>query len=154
MTLLRTTVPQAPNGTVGSLVLESVVTAAESIITYRRRSRLHWHLETVLELLMLDEDNPRSIAFQLTQLMADLAVIPRVSARLRPDQRLGLETSTKLKPGDPAQLVNAYGGANQLELDAFLTLVEAMLRGAAQAVERDHFLLRLPQQRLAGGLFG
>ena len=150
--LLRSTIPTAPSGVTGSLVLESVVTAAESIITYRRRSRLDWHLETVLELLILDEDNPRSVAFQLAHLTADLDAIPRASARLRTDQRLVLEASTAVRTCDPADLVTPQGNARPRELEAFLDQLDARLRDAAAAVERDHFLLRLPQQRIAGGL--
>ncbi len=49
-------------------LLESVLTAAESIITYRRRYRSRAQLETVLELLLLDAGNPRSLAYQLERL--------------------------------------------------------------------------------------
>lgn len=149
--LLRTTIGAAPSGVTGSLVLESVVTAAESIITYRRRSRLDWHLETVLELLILDADNPRSVAFQLAHLTADLDAIPRAGARLRADQRLVLEASTAVRTLDPADLVTPQGNARPGEFDAYLGGLDTLLRDAAAAVERDHFLLRLPQQRLAGG---
>ncbi|MDQ8045725.1 MAG: circularly permuted type 2 ATP-grasp protein [Patulibacter sp.] len=149
--LLRGTIPSAPAGLTGSLVLESVVTAAESIVTYRRRSRLHWHLETVLELLLLDEDNPRSVAFQLKQLALDLGAVPNPgSTRLRSDQKRVLEATTALRTCDPSELVGPYGGAKVAELDAFLAGVEHQLREASEAVERDHFLLRLPQQRITG----
>ncbi|MBJ7472172.1 MAG: circularly permuted type 2 ATP-grasp protein, partial [Solirubrobacteraceae bacterium] len=150
--LLHTTVPTSPSGVTGSLVLESVVTAAESIITYRRRSRLDWHLETVLELLILDEDNPRSVAFQLAHLTADLDAIPRTGSRLRTDQRLVLEAQTAVRTCNPADLVTPQGNARPRELEAFLSGLEKQLRDAAAAVERDHFLLRLPQQRIAGGI--
>ncbi|MDO9356000.1 MAG: circularly permuted type 2 ATP-grasp protein [Solirubrobacteraceae bacterium] len=154
LALLRSTVPASPSGVTGSLVLESVVTAAESIITYRRRSRLHWHLETVLQLLVLDEDNPRSVASQLAALTADLEAIPRVGTRLRTDQRLVLEATTTLRTCDPAGLVNAYGGAHPVALTNFLATIEGQLRDAAAAVERDQFLLRLPQQRLTDSWLG
>lgn len=150
--LLRTTVPTSPSGVTGSLVLESVVTSAESIITYRRRSRLDWHLETVLELLILDEDNPRSVAFQLAHLTADLDAVPRSGPRLRTDQRLVLEALTAVRTCNPADLVTPQGNPRPRELEAFLAGLEKQLRDAAAAVERDHFLLRLPQQRIAGGI--
>ncbi len=150
--LLSATVPSSPSGVTGSLVLESVVTAAESIITYRRRSRLDWHLETVLELLILDEDNPRSVAFQLAHLAADLDAVPRSGTRLRADQRLVLEAQTAVRTCNPSDLVTPQGNARPQELDAFLDGLDRQLRSAAAAVERDHFLLRLPQQRIAGGV--
>lgn len=149
--LLRATVAAATPGVTGSLVLDSVVTAAESIITLRRRSRLDLDLETVIELLVLDADNPRSVAFQLAQLTTDLDAIPRSGPRLRTDQRLVLEASTALRTCDPADLVTPQGNARIAPLDAFLGQLEDHLRDAAAAVERDHFLARLPQQRIAGG---
>jgi len=152
--LLRATIPHAPSGAAGSLVLESVVTAAESIVTYRRRSRLHWHLETIFELLMLDDDNPRSVAFQLRRLTDDLDAIPRSGPRLRRAQQLVLEATPVLRTCDPRDMVNAYGGPVPDVLDGFLAAIETQLRDAAAAVEKDHFLLRLPQRHLAGGAFG
>ena len=57
-------------------MVESVLTSAESIITYRRRYRDKAQVGTVLDLLVLDEDNPRSLAFQLVRLGEDLQKIP------------------------------------------------------------------------------
>ena len=60
--------PSSATPPTDSLLLESVLTAAESIITYRRRYRSQAQLETVLDLLLLDADNPRSLAYQLDRL--------------------------------------------------------------------------------------
>ncbi len=64
------TPPSPPSATppADSLLLESVLTAAESIITYRRRYRSQAQIETVLDLVLLDAANPRSLAFQLDRL--------------------------------------------------------------------------------------
>ncbi len=57
-----------------ALVLESVLITAESVITYRRRQRTG--LAAVLELLITDPDNPRSIAYQADRLRQDVAHVP------------------------------------------------------------------------------
>ena len=57
-----------------ALVLESVLIAAESLITYRRRPRTG--LDAVLELLITDPDNPRSIGYQADRLRQDVAHVP------------------------------------------------------------------------------
>ncbi|PWD50877.1 hypothetical protein C8046_09655 [Serinibacter arcticus] len=59
-----------------SLVLESVLVAHESVITYRRRYQSQPSIDTVLDLLLLDVHNPRSLRFQLTKLAASLAQVP------------------------------------------------------------------------------
>lgn len=56
------------------LVLESVLITAESVITYRRRQRTG--LDAVLELLITDLDNPRSITYQADRLRQDIAHVP------------------------------------------------------------------------------
>jgi uncharacterized circularly permuted ATP-grasp superfamily protein/uncharacterized alpha-E superfamily protein len=56
------------------LVLESVLITAESVVTYRRRHRTG--LDAVLELLITDPDNPRSIGYQADRLRQDVAHVP------------------------------------------------------------------------------
>src|SRR5439155_1168894 len=74
--LLRSTVTVEHDPATESLLLESVLTTAESIITYRRRYRSHAHLATMLDLLLLDPDNPRSLAHQLDLLLEDVRALP------------------------------------------------------------------------------
>lgn len=63
-----------PAGPADPLVQESVLIIAESVITHRRRQRDG--VDAVLELLVTDRSNPRSIAFQLARLREDLAGVP------------------------------------------------------------------------------
>lgn len=56
------------------LVQESVLIIAESLITHRRRRRES--VDALLELLVTDRANPRSVAFQLARLREDLAAVP------------------------------------------------------------------------------
>src|SRR4029079_2804524 len=76
--LLRATVTVERSTATDSLLLESVLMAAESIITCRRRYRSHAQLETLLDLLVMDADNPRSLAYQLEHLADDVRLMPRV----------------------------------------------------------------------------
>ena len=75
-------------------VLNAVLTAAESAVTHRRRYRGYVRPAGVLELLLMDPDNPRSVAFSLAEARVHLAGLPgldrvvaaRAAAR-RPDRR-------------------------------------------------------------------
>ncbi|MGW6128653.1 circularly permuted type 2 ATP-grasp protein [Cellulomonas sp. NPDC055163] len=61
---------------VDSLVLESLLIQHESVITYRRRNQAGATVATVLDLLLLDRTNPRSLGYQLDRLREDLAGVP------------------------------------------------------------------------------
>jgi uncharacterized circularly permuted ATP-grasp superfamily protein/uncharacterized alpha-E superfamily protein len=151
LALLRATVTNARGTATDSLLLESVLTAAESIITYRRRYRSRGQLETLLDMLLLDEGNPRSLAFALARLTENLDALPaRGDRRLREEQRLLLETQTALRVANTEALAAQEDDGHRSDLDAFLADLHAKLRDTADAVDRAHFLRLLPQRSLAG----
>jgi uncharacterized circularly permuted ATP-grasp superfamily protein/uncharacterized alpha-E superfamily protein len=151
LALLRATVSDARGTATDSLVLESVLTVAESIMTYRRRYRSHAQLETVLDLLLLDEGNPRSLIFGLDRLTDDLDALPAAAdGRLREEQRLLLEASTSLRLADTALLAAHHGSGHRPALDAFLGQLRDTLVEAADAVDRTHFVHLLPRWSLVG----
>ena len=152
VSLLRATLTQARGTATDSLVLESTLTAAESIITYRRRYRSHAQLETVLDLLLLDPSNPRSLVFQLDHLIDDLAAIPSgPPLRLREEQKLVLDAATAVRVADTVALAAVEEDGRRAALDRFLAGVETALLSAAEATDRTHFV-HLPQQWSLDGL--
>jgi uncharacterized alpha-E superfamily protein len=58
-------------------LLEPVLEIYDSLLTYRRRYFSGVQLGSILELLLLDEGNPRSFAFQLKALTDHAAHLPR-----------------------------------------------------------------------------
>ena len=58
--------------TASRMVLEAVLTAAESIVTFRRHYRGRAGVDALLELLVIDPFNPRSVAYQLQRIRTDL----------------------------------------------------------------------------------
>jgi len=86
-------------------LLETLLTACESLVAYRRRYRSDLAVDAVWDLLVDDDANPRSLAFQFDRIRQDLAALPphdaadrhhdvldRAAARLidRPDLDIGL----------------------------------------------------------------
>ena len=116
--------------------------AAESIITYRRRYRSQAQLETLLDLLLIDPDNPRSLALQLDQLAVDVRLLPRLDngLRLSEPERLVLEASTALRLADTALLARSREDGTRPELDGVLSLVLELLYRTADVIDRDHFV--------------
>ena len=82
--LLRVTLTRARPVEVERLVFDAVLTASESILTFRRRYRGRTGVEAVVELLVTDGYNPRSVAYQLRRMLHDLRAIPNTSPTARP----------------------------------------------------------------------
>ncbi len=151
LSLLRASVSEARGTATDSLMLESVLSAAESIITYRFRYRSHAQLETVLDLLLLDSGNPRSLAYQFERLTQDLDALPVAPGpRLRPEQRLVLEASTMLRLADVGALVAAQVDGRRPALQALLGNLLALLTRVGDAVDAQHFVHLTPTVALLG----
>lgn len=148
--LLRSTVTVAHDTAADSLLLESVLTAAESIITYRRRYRSHAQLSTLLDLLLLDPDNPRSVGYQIDRLAENVAAVARrdVSGRLTEPERLVLETSTALRLTDLTPLADVDPDGRRAGLEAFLGRLVGLLERSGDALDAAHFTHLLPQHPL------
>jgi uncharacterized alpha-E superfamily protein len=65
------------------LVLEALLEAADSAITYRRRYLSSLHTAPVLDLLLTDPTNPRSVVFQLGALLEHVVKLPHLPGRAR-----------------------------------------------------------------------
>lgn len=92
----------------GSGNLDWLLELSDSIITYRARYRAQPEWLPVLDLLLLDETNPRSIVFQLNGILGTLAKIEQTQGpcgthMLAPLKKelLALDPDTDLKHGNP-----------------------------------------------------
>jgi uncharacterized circularly permuted ATP-grasp superfamily protein/uncharacterized alpha-E superfamily protein len=138
--LLRATVTVDRNEAADSLLMESVLSVAESIITYRRRYHSHAQLETFLDLMLLDPDNPRSLAYQLERLTEDLAALPKEPGRRMSDaEKPVLEASTALQLADTAQLASTWRNGERFELAIFLQTMIQRLQQSADGLEALYF---------------
>ena len=103
-TLIAFAGPEAPEGGF-DLALE----LADSVLVHRRRHGAALRRETVVDLLALDPDNPRALAFQIEVLRAELARLPgAVRARRLPETgRDALRLHTALVTATPETLDSA-----------------------------------------------
>ncbi len=126
---------------VEDLLLESVLLASESAITYRRRHQSSPTVAHVLDLLVHDRTNPRSLAFQLDRLLADLEAVPAPwrSAGQRDHLLHGVAELV-------AELDTVAVGAVVADDGRRVRLAEALdsmlwrLRAASDEIERVHFV--------------
>ncbi len=61
-------------------LLEALLEIADSSMTYRRRYMSRLQTAPVLDLLLADEDNPRSLAYQLAALPTSIDACPERAA--------------------------------------------------------------------------
>lgn len=154
LALLRAITAVVRDTAADSLVLESVLRVAESIITYRRRYRSRAQIGTLLDLLLLDPDNPRSLTYQLDLLAEDLRLLPGHPGpgRVTASERAVLEASTALRVAD-TQALSATVGSRRPDLDDFLGHLHALLVRAGQDIDAAHFT-HLKRQRAMGSAGG
>jgi uncharacterized circularly permuted ATP-grasp superfamily protein/uncharacterized alpha-E superfamily protein len=119
--LLRGTVVVPTTGTGERIILETLLLATDSSMTFRRRYRTHLSLQPLLDLIGLDPGNPRSIAFQLEGLERHVAQLPRrsgVPAYRTAGGRIILDALNTVRLADTGQLVqvdSATGRRSALE---------------------------------------
>lgn len=132
------------------LLLESILAAAESLITYRSRYRSALHLPTALEMLLLDTNNPRSLVYQLSRLQDQIRDLPRESTgyQLSEEEQLILEALTQLQLSNTSQLAQRSEQTIQREgLEKLLVRLAQILIEISDVLTQTYFShVQGPQQ--------
>ncbi|SEM58402.1 Uncharacterized conserved protein, circularly permuted ATPgrasp superfamily [Gemmobacter aquatilis] len=86
--------------------LEIAIEVGDSVMTHQRRYRFGPSRETVLDLLVLDESNPRAVLYQISEMRRHLRRLPQASTggRLTPLERALLTLDTDLRVAGPSDL--------------------------------------------------
>jgi uncharacterized circularly permuted ATP-grasp superfamily protein/uncharacterized alpha-E superfamily protein len=141
-----------PALTVGSgAALEALLTIAHSLRTFRRRYRSRVHPVAVLDLLLLDENNPRSVAHQLVQLDALVGALPsEVAPRRGTAQRLSLEALAQVRLFDLSTIrlaADQPDASDDEALDDLLEHVTLLLTTLSDELTQRYFSqAEAPQQ--------
>jgi uncharacterized circularly permuted ATP-grasp superfamily protein/uncharacterized alpha-E superfamily protein len=136
LALLRVTICRERSTETDQQVTEAVLSAAESIVTFRRRYRTRVDTEAVIELLVLDVFNPRSVAYQLTRIRHDLLAIPGTSPTAR-QMRLVDSIYGRLRNADLSELCVGVDGRRP-RLTEFIAALQDRFRELALAI-RDQY---------------
>ncbi|MVU79595.1 hypothetical protein GPX89_20395 [Nocardia sp. ET3-3] len=119
---------------VGRVVTDAVLQATVSAVSYRRRHRDSVRIAAVAGLLLFDEHNPRSLAYQLERLDDDFLALPAASGSSRP-QRLLSDAQRMLRRLDPADLEATDAEGRRTELAELLDGVHLRLRKLSESFE-------------------
>jgi len=139
--------------TVVNTMLEAVLASNESLMTYRRRYRSYLQLSTVLELLLFDATNPRSLIYQLNRIQEHVENLPRqdTTKHLTDLERLVLEASTQLRLNDVAVLAQADPKENTHQaLDQLLSRLTHLICQVSDVITSTYFTAPLAPHQLGG----
>jgi uncharacterized circularly permuted ATP-grasp superfamily protein/uncharacterized alpha-E superfamily protein len=89
--------------------LDVLLELADSQISYRQRYVMIAALAPVIDLVMLDPNNPRSVVFQLDRIESHLGALPRRGSggRLSPVQQIAAGVATRLRTAEAAAIDEA-----------------------------------------------
>lgn len=140
--LLPDDVEQAP-------ALEAALEFGDCVLTYRSRYLTTLQLAPVLDLLITDETNPRSLVFQLARILEHIDQLPQdARGGLRsPEQRLGMAALHAVRMLSEDDLIGVHFNNERKNLDRLLSRVAAMLPKLADAISHKYLIhAGLPRQ--------
>jgi uncharacterized circularly permuted ATP-grasp superfamily protein/uncharacterized alpha-E superfamily protein len=127
-----------------SLLLE----LADGSLTYRTRYRSEPNLASVMDLLLIDDTNPRSVLFQLLNVEEHLHALPRDAsqATLPPAERLVTRLIADLRLADVMVLAQSHKSGVRGGLDRTVRNLESGVHELSDIVALTYFSHAMPQQ--------
>ena len=131
--------------------LAAVLEVADSTLTYRSRYLNSMQADLVLDLLLLDEGNPRSAAFQLARLREHVADLPesRPSTGNAREVRLTLGMLAAVQTSEAHELAKANDEGHLSSLDTLTSKLIADLLMLSETVTRVYFTHAIASRQLA-----
>ena len=128
--------------------LEILLEIADNSLTYRSRYRTSMQPDLVLDLLLLDEANPRSLAYQLVRLRENVEQLPgsRSSVRRPAEARMALSLLTAVQQVEVRELTGSDSGRRS-NLETLLGRVTGELRLLSETLTREYFNQAMPSHQ-------
>ena len=121
----------------GSLRL--LLELGDSFMTYRSRYLMTPLMTPVLDLLLLDETNPRGVAYQLTKLESHVSLLPSDGPYRSPAQRLILKLLTGVRLAEVVDLCARAENGRAARLEALLAELTQGLPQLSDLIGRSYF---------------
>ncbi|MCA9025350.1 MAG: circularly permuted type 2 ATP-grasp protein [Planctomycetaceae bacterium] len=136
-------------------MLETVLQTADSIMTYRTRYLATMQTAPVLDLLLVDETNPRSIGYQLQVIESHLEELPRGehAAVISPEQRIALSLRNAVRLAVVTDLARVEASGNRPALERLLKQMDDRFPKLSDAVS-SRFLIHAGLSRHYGSFSG
>lgn len=133
-------------------VIEALLEIADSSMTYRSRYLTSIQVPPTLDLILTDESNPRSVAFQMNALSQHVKDLPRDEGRpqVSAEQRIVQAVQTDLVCTDVESLCSEIDpeSGERRSLEELLLRLETQLGTLAEAVTHSYLIHAGPSHRL------
>ncbi len=133
---------------------EMLLDSADSLMTYRNRYLGALEAAPLIDLLVIDETNPRSIGYQLAALADHVAHLPRDASSpvLSGEQRAVMTATSLLRLADVHALAATDADGGRGQLGGLLGRLDASLRACSESVTHRYLVHAAPRRRLGEGL--
>jgi len=121
-------------------LLEYLLRLFDSVMTYRSRYRSGLNNRLVIQLVLLDEINPRSLAYQFHCIQELTSALPGRRATSANDalNRLASAGLSRVRLADPERLISSERDARQ-SLQRFLRVLQQLPASTADAITAQYF---------------
>lgn len=143
ISMLQATITDVHSEEVTYNLLEAVLKSNETLMNYRYKYKVHIQLPQVLDLMLMDPNNPRSLIYQLDRLKAYLSGLPKSEQNghsLEKQERLILEAYTLLQLADKSRwtIPDEKTGTYKYLAD-LLTDLATLLLAIPEVISRKYF---------------
>jgi uncharacterized alpha-E superfamily protein len=131
--------------------LEALLEIADSVMTYRSRYASRFQVGPVLDLMICDETNPRSVIYQLMQVAGHVDALPQDArgSTNSLDQGLTAALVSILRRTDVRSIARDFETGDSSSLDVMLGDIEQTLPELSDLISHRYFFHSGPMQRLA-----
>ncbi len=138
------------NGRIHGELIEAVLEVSDSLMTYRSRYLANLQLAAALDLLLTDDTNPRSLAYQLVAVNDHIDRLPRnrLSPTYATEQRLAMSILHLVRMVDIETICESHTLGQQSELAGLLANIESQLPLISHAVSHRYLVHAGPSHQL------
>jgi len=129
---------------------EMLLDIADSHMTYRNRYHGVLAAAPLIDLLVIDETNPRSIGFQLAALAAHVSQLPRDASSpvLSGEERAVMSATSLLRLADVDALAATDADGARSQLGGLLSRIDASLRACSESIMHRYLVHAAPRRRI------
>ncbi|MEM9186791.1 MAG: circularly permuted type 2 ATP-grasp protein [Planctomycetota bacterium] len=133
-------------------LLEALLETSDSLMTYRSRYRANLKFAAVLDLLLTDESNPRSLAYQLQTLERHIGKLPRSGDEApgaSAEERLTMSMAHAVRMTNIAELAEAHDMGRPEPLAMLLDQVGGELPALSEALSLKYLVHAITPRQLS-----
>ncbi|MFT4023088.1 MAG: circularly permuted type 2 ATP-grasp protein [Flavihumibacter sp.] len=141
ITLLRATLVRKHDEQVEYILQEAVLKTNECLVNYRYKYRSHIKLPLVLDLMLHDPNNPRSLLYLVEKLKAAIRALPEINGHTMSEQdRVMLEAETLLRLSGKEKLsALTRSRSHYKNLEEFLGKMNALVLALPNVISKAYF---------------